>query len=97
MWDTPVASIDLSSCGIRLDRLADHVVAPQQLAWQGARALVVRKGHGAIDERIAQPGELLDQATLTPWEVGREDGLVVQVAEGVSKLLIPYQRGRPNS
>ena len=75
------ASIDHPSCGIRLDRLADHVVAPQQLAWQGARALVVRKGHGAIDERIAQPGGLLDQATLTPWEVGCKDGLVVQVAE----------------
>src|SRR5713101_388680 len=50
MWDTPVASIALPSCGMRLDRLADHVVAPQQLAWQGARALVVRKGHGAIDK-----------------------------------------------
>ena len=29
--------------------LADHVVATQQLAWQGAGAVVLLEGHSAVD------------------------------------------------
>src|SRR5262252_9338425 len=57
--------------------LADHVVAPQQLAWQGAGAGVLLEGHGAVDEGEAQARGLLDQAALPTREVRSEDRLGV--------------------
>ena len=56
---------------------ADLVVAAEQLAREGAGALVVLEGDAAVDQDVAHAGGLLDQAPLAAREVGGELGLVV--------------------
>src|SRR5919202_1318439 len=61
--------------------LDDHVVAAQQLPWQGTSALVLLAGHTAVDQDVAYAGRFLDEAPLVTGEVIGIDGLVVYVAE----------------
>src|SRR5712691_12759679 len=61
--------------------LADHVVAAQQLPWQGTSALVLLEGHTAIDQDVAYACRFLDKAPLVTGEVIGIDGLVVYIAE----------------
>ena len=60
---------------------AHHVVASQQLSRQGAGALVLLEGDGAVDQRVAKPFGFLYQPSLTTREVVGVNGIVVEIAE----------------
>src|SRR6266511_3795949 len=72
---------------------ADHVVTTEQLAWRGTSADgPFFEGDHAIDDRVAYPFGLLDNATLASGEVRGIHGAVILEAQ--LRLIVDDDIGR---